>query len=161
MPIFEPWVGPLYWEEGLDGYRLLILGESHYGDPGTEYTEFTINVVRELGQEKRHAFFTKVQKFVMRIPKGVRVSDSDRAAFWNRVAFYNYIQSLLAGPRVPKQQEHWDGASKQFIEVLNKLNPHGLLRSGHELSKHLPAMPTRLEVIYTAHPSSGGFSYKL
>ena len=33
MRVFEPWIGTQYRTTGLDGLRVLVLGESHYGAP--------------------------------------------------------------------------------------------------------------------------------
>lgn len=57
MRVFDPWVGSKYWSTGYGGVRVLILGESHYGDIGTESATFTTEVVKKWGQDNRLKFF--------------------------------------------------------------------------------------------------------
>jgi len=79
MRTLNPWIGTNYFKEGLDGVRLLIIGESHYGARGDERAEFTSAVVKEWGQDKRSSFFTKNGDRINEAPFSPRLRRSDLA----------------------------------------------------------------------------------
>lgn len=160
MRTFEPWVGSKYCSEGLSGVRILILGESHYGDIGEERSSFTVEVVRTRGQEKRDAFFTKVQKLVAGLAAGDWVSDQQRSEFWEQVAFYNFVQSFCSGPRCRPTAEMWAAAVAPFLETVRELRPQILVVLGRELESHLPEIPAEVKVCGAQHPSWPGFQYE-
>lgn len=160
MRVFDPWIGKLYWAEGLFGVRVLVLGESHYGDPGDEYLKFTQEVVREWATEKRLAFFTKAAKLVLGRGAGIWLTDKERTNFWERVAFYNYVQSFLPAARYRPTQNMWDAAKKPFSQLLEELSPQVILVLGDELRLHLVELPPSISVCYVSHPSSSKFSYQ-
>lgn len=92
MRTFDPWVGIRYEAEGLNGARLLILGESHYSAE-VERRTFTREMIRDLGQKQsRFRFYATTQRLVS--GGRSRLSDAARVTFWEQVAFYNYIQSF-------------------------------------------------------------------
>ena len=160
MNTFKPWVGNKYWSDGLKGVRVLILGESHYGDEGTHNPDFTKEVVKEWGQEKRNRFFTVVQKLVLGQGAGP-VSDEQRSDFWEHVAFYNFVQSLVGtGPRERPTQEMWAAAKAPFLSTVSELKPQVLVVLGFELADNLPVLPSEVRVCTVQHPSSNGFSYE-
>lgn len=155
---FEPWVGKHYWREGLDGVRVLILGESHHDGGGKNAevdSKYTIAVVRKLAIDGRYAFFTKVQQLVLGIGPG-HISDADRSGFWGRVAFCNYVQSIVGdGPRKRPTMAMWEEARVPLTETLSELTPHFLLVLGRELGRHLPQSltPPPLQRCHVPHPS--------
>ncbi len=162
MPIertFHPWVGSLYSSEGIHGKRLLILGESHYGGLNNEYPEFTINVIQDMALDKgRLPFFSRIQRLVV----GGRgsFSTAQRHDFWQRVAFYNYIQSALSGgPRCRPTPDQWRVASTPFLQTIAELAPHYMLVLGLELFRHLPPLPCGISACPVQHPSAFGFKY--
>ncbi len=161
MRVFDPWVGAKYWSEGLGGVRVLILGESHYGDPGTESATFTTEVVRGWGQEKRHRFFTVVQKLVLGLRADDWVTDDQRAAFWERVAFYNFVQAFPGPePRYRPTHEMWSAASAAFLATVTDLKPQIIVVLGFELQGYMPEVPAGVSVCGVQHPSSRGFRYE-
>ncbi len=116
MRTFKPWLGGRYCKEGIGGIRLLILGEAHRIKPGEEHADFTKDVIGLLVREPRkmeprfRRFFTVTQRLVCG-GKG-SLSDTERADFWERVAFYNYIQSNPgAAARSRPTQEMWQGGA--------------------------------------------------
>lgn len=157
MRTFDPWVGSRYRTDGLSGVRVFILGESHYGDAGTESRSFTAEVVREWGQEKRLRFFTLTQKLVLGLGPGW-VPSEERAEFWERVAFYNFVQCFTGPePRYRPIEDMWQSAAQPFLETLSELKPHLLVVLGFELRRRLPAIPESIYVCHVQHPSSVGF----
>jgi hypothetical protein len=158
MRTFDPWIGSRYMTDGVQGVRLLILGESHYGLPGDMRSTFTVDVVRWLGQQHRFRFFTIIQRLVT----GTNgwLSNDDRSEFWERVAFYNYIQSFPGTrPRWRPTPEMWLAARDPFLQTVNELSPQVLLVLGKELSFNLPNLPAAISVCKVQHPSSRGFRY--
>lgn len=157
MRTFDPWIGSQYWDEGLRGVRVMLLGESHYGDVGGESPTFTTEVVRTWGQEKRHRFFTITQKLILGLGNGW-ISDGDRSDFWERVAFYNFVQSFPGpGPRYRPSRAAWEAASDPFLSTLQELEPHLLVVLGLAVSRHLPKIHQSIQVCIVKHPSSPGF----
>ncbi|WP_263820012.1 hypothetical protein [Salinibacter sp.] len=161
-PTFEPWVGDNY-EEGIeDGIQLLILGESHYGTSESDDASFTQRVVATHGQENRHAFFTKTAKLVLGLTGEDHLSDEQSHQFWERVAFYNYVQEYVGEtPDGTVDPEMWEGAKKPLLTVLDRLNPDALLVLGKGTGNHLPdeISDRDLNTCIVTHPSSPRFSY--
>ena len=159
-PTFRPWIGEKYEAEGIEGgIQLLILGESHYGTPDPNDSTLTRRVVSKYGQEdERMAFFTKTAKLVLGHTSEDYLSDSEQRQFWDRVAFYNYVQEYAGEtPNGTVTPEMWEDAEKPFLTVLEKLDPDALLILGKRLSKHVPEV--KVESCVVTHPSSPRFSY--
>lgn len=159
MRTFDPWVGSRYASEGIGGKRLLILGESHYGGSDCEYPAFTSEVIRDMAlQKSRLSFFSRVLRLVM----GGRgeLSDAERSEFWERVAFYNYVQSSPGDePRCRPSPEMWEAAAEPLLHTLRELTPDVMLVLGFELQSYLPPIPPEITVCGVRHPSSMGFCY--
>ena len=172
---FRPWVGPNY-AEGLDGLRVLVLGESHYVKPEWDFgDEQTIRSIQDnaIGDGK-YAFFTKAAKLILGrfddLPHEVRID------FWNRVAFYNFVQeSVGLDPRMRPTAAMWEAAQPRFLEQLEVLKPHCVVVLGKRIWQSLPVasdqrmQPYEMKMYttgqgtvvasYTNHPSWAGFSY--
>jgi hypothetical protein len=162
--VFEPWIGPCYDTDGIDGNRLLLLGESHYGDSEDERPEFTQDVVRKLVHDGRHRFFTILAKLLLGMGKEDRIDQDDREWVWDRIAFHNYVQGMAgqdADGSVPDQL--WERSEKAFYEVVRTCEPDGMVVVGKGLSRHLPDLDTSPltaedDVLEIPHVSRG-FSY--
>ena len=155
---FDPWEGKRYGSDGLFGIRLLILGEAHYGRPEELVASNTIDVVRKLGQQKRFRFFTVAMSLVL----GRRgpFSDAERAEFWERVAYCNFIQSFPgAGPRKGPTPDQWLAGREPLLFTLAELKPQLLLVLGKNLRNYLPELPEYVHPCYVGHPSGQGFRY--
>lgn len=137
---FRPWIGSDYDKKLIDDEKILILGESHYGDRGAEYESFTIDVINEWAIIKRHAFFTKIAKSVLRMPREQYLSDDLRLRFWNSVSFYNFVQEYVGeGPRCRPSCEQWESSKDAFIEVVERLQPDVCVVFGYKLWANLPS----------------------
>ncbi|HHE1196304.1 TPA: hypothetical protein ACN337_003349 [Vibrio parahaemolyticus] len=157
--VFKPWVGNNYVTNKF-GARILILGESHYGSPEDVYEDFTIDVVKMWGQENRLAFFTKIAKTILNYDSSNYLTDHEKYALWENVAFYNYVQAIVGeGARIRPTSEMWQKSETALNEVIDKLDPQILIVLGTELANNLPDIPEGVEVCYLNHPSSGGYSY--
>jgi len=160
-PTFRPWIGDKYETEGIaEGIQLFILGESHYGTPDPNDSTFTRRVVAKYGQnDERHAFFTQTVKLVLGLTGDDYLSDEQQRQFWDRVAFYNYVQEYAGEtPNGTVTPEMWADAEKPFLTVLEQLDPDALLILGKELSNHVPEVD--VETCVVTHPSSPRFSYE-
>ena len=131
---FEPWVGNNYWKGFEGGLRLLILGESHYGD-GPPDRSLTQRLTCEYAEGRwNHRFWTGI----MQVVAGRNKTAIDRMPFWQSVAFYNFIQEFVAGPRMRPASEAWRSARPAFDAVLEALRPQALLILGVRLWNTLP-----------------------
>jgi hypothetical protein len=158
MRTFTPWVGSQY-ELGIGGVKVLILGEAHYGAPGEEAADFTRAIVMKLGQTERFRFFTVTQKLVS--GEEGYVTNSQRAEFWERVAFCNFIQKFPGeSPRIRPTPEMWRDAVEPFIATLEELRPDMVLVLGKELHGMLPVASDKVSYCYIQHPSSYRFDSK-
>lgn len=114
--------------------RLLVLGESHYGGPESDYPGFTQFVVQQFGITRRDRYFTTTAKLVLGIPSGVYLTNDARRAFWHSVAFYNYIPGLVgATSRIRPTDDQWTRGADILQGVLADLQPHMILVLGKEL----------------------------
>jgi hypothetical protein len=115
------------------GPKILILGESHYGEGELE-PDSTIKVVRHHRHE--HSFFSKVA----RLFKDIDPSYSNEEYFWlHRVAFCNYLQEKAGDrPRATPPPELWEPAERAYREVLRELQPALVVAVGARLWKALP-----------------------
>ena len=156
---FYPWVGTTYRSTGLDGLRILAVGESHYeGDiPATQ--KYTTDVVRRWVFGGRHQYFTKVAKMLMGLGREHSMPSELLQKTWNSISFYNYVQQLLPGPRVKPTAAMWSEAKEIFPRIVDDLQPQLVVVMGKGLGENF-GRPPGIELCFTAHPSAGGFSYK-
>lgn len=137
---FTPWIGPRYTDGGLEGTKLLVLGESHYGEEESPQSSFTKDVVRSLVYGGRHAFFTMVAKLVVGRGAGNYIPQSEREWVWDRIAFYNYVQSLAGtGPDGTVTDSMWKEARRPYLDVVEVTGPDAILIVGKELGRHVPS----------------------
>lgn len=158
---FTPWIGPHYLEEGLGGTNLLVVGESHYGEEENLRSGFTRDVVRSKVYEGRKAFFTFIAKLIVGRGTGNHIPQWEREWVWDRIAFYNYIQSMAgtnADGKVTDQM--WKEAREPFLDVVEVTHPDAILVLGQTLSSHLPdkigySESDEVETVVIDHPSRG------
>lgn len=176
---YLPWVGEAY-AEGYYGVRILVIGDSHYGKAPGEEHNFTCDVLRmHLSGEQRISFFTNIARAITGIPN----DDLDQVEFWEKVAFYNYVQKSVEEARSRPTVDQGVSAQAAFEEIINNLQPDRIIMlgnfvwdmtpsSGREgelvcsdatekrmLTWHYPIKSGK--IIFTGkmeHPSSGGFS---
>jgi hypothetical protein len=78
----KPWRGSDL-DLGVEGQRIGIVGYSHHRGPSNpDCQNFTIDVIRRVitAEQSGDSFFATVAGYF----------DYDKAAFWNRVMFFNY-----------------------------------------------------------------------
>lgn len=129
---FQPWVGLKYGK--ISGTKLLILGESHYG-PNNAGRNYTISETLRYVNGENHRFWTNIMQAV----DGRSYWDIDRKTFWEKVAFYNYIQEIVADSSgVLPEDTMYKNAVEPFREVLNQLTPTHILVCSKRLWNQLP-----------------------
>jgi hypothetical protein len=159
MRRFLPWIGSSY-NSGLYGARVLILGESHYGTP-PEKEGFTRHIIAKYGQTKRSRFFSVTQRLVSLDKSRNCISSSARKAFWEQVAFYNYVQQFVgASARKRPTPAQWEEAKEPFIHTVRELSPDLIIVLGQDTKRHLPKDLPHAVYAFVRHPSGRGFSYK-
>jgi|GEM_PF-207315 len=143
QPKFHPWKEEGYGKVNDFGLpaNLLILGESHYGNPG-DWDRWngqpTVGVVREYCEEGGYPFFTKIMRTVLG-PDTPADTSEQRSGFFESVAFYNYVQcSVGSAPDIPPTQEMWDEAAAPFRTTLESLRPTHILACGMRLWDNMP-----------------------
>ena len=156
---FHPWVGAHYGRESRFGVSLLLLGESHYDeDQDCSDSGLTQEVVRTWGQQRRARFFTVIAK-VLRGSEGW-IDDDARSEIWEHVAFYNFVQSVVPGPRMPPTFRQWCEAQTPFKSVVQSLEPDAVLILGWRLAEHILHQPENVSFRTIAHPSSNRVRYE-
>ncbi len=139
---FKPWVGNNYWESaGSFKKRILVLGESHYGDeesPSPLPPKLTVECIEGQISGKLWRFFTIAAKVFL----GGEADPSleDKKTFWHSVAFANFVQeSVGSGPGTPPTKEMWEKGRSAFPEMLSELRPQLIAVLGFSLWRNLPA----------------------
>ena len=143
QPKFCPWKGEGYGKVNDLGLpaKLLILGESHYGNPecwDRWNGQPTVGVVREYCEEGGYPFFKKIMRTVLE-PDTPADTSEQRTRFFKSVAFYNYVQrSVGNAPDIPPTKEMWDEAAAPFHTTLESLRPTHILACGMRLWDNMP-----------------------
>src|SRR5437764_13369456 len=107
--MIQPWVGRSY-EEGIQGKRLLLLGESNYHRtdvPDADYSKIVCENVDECAIKGRVRFFTKAAKLVLMGSGLKRISRDDIVDLWHRVLFTNYVQKVFTNDRMRPSEDDW------------------------------------------------------
>lgn len=134
---FIPYWGDLYWE-GVNGQRVLLLGESHYRREGLsdslEVTRpFTQDHFREMAtpiRSGRDGPFFRALDLVLTGRQDFQLQEAAEA--WRRVAFLNLSQAF-AGSQAshrPRNQALRDGGDVLWEEILPVLKPNVVLVLG-------------------------------
>ncbi len=130
---FRPWIGENYWDGGCFGKRILILGESHYGnDNGSSMTQDII--YDQAYSNYTMSAYTNFERAL----EGDYTDEDDRKRIWNSVAFYNYVQECLSESRRSPTQVQFSDSEEAFFEILDELKPDVVLVWGTRLWENLP-----------------------
>jgi len=140
-PHFFPWIGSAYETGVTGGLKLLILGESHYGNPHDKERYLTQSVVEnQLSGAARQGFLTRVQRLVSEATDRDSVVPTE-TPFWHRVAFYNYVQELVGETaRIRPSVGAWERSASAFVRQLEILQPHAVLVCGRALWDQLKSV---------------------
>lgn len=129
---FKPWIGKDYVNGGIFGKKILVVGESHYcGDcpecgnltEANDCSDFTTeHCIKPLLEGYKAGWTGTFHKFERSLV-GHEVDLQESRRIWNSVAFYNYIQKALSGPRVSPASADFRNAETAFFETLDILKP--------------------------------------
>jgi hypothetical protein len=177
-PVFSPWVGPNYSEQPV---KVLLLDESHdFFNNARERVEFTQSVIGDVRQYPAIKWGkTRMFSRIYFACTGKKVEDAgleEWAAFWDGIAFYNYLQTTkLKDPRTGVLPELWIKSKQPFFDVLKELKPDLVFAFGHDLfgkiwdmreKKHIdahhldllvPGLEKPVRIVKFRHPSSPRF----
>ena len=136
---FKPWKGRRYGHGNSLGLpkRLLILGESHYGDnPRSTITQDVVPQVFGEDVPYRYRFFTSLFMALC----GVEREPTREALeeFCHAIAFYNFIQEMMDEREIRPGEEQWEGGAAPFFECLDTLKPSHIVACGFTLWDNLP-----------------------
>lgn len=115
----EPYVGPAY-RDGI--VRLLLVGESHYGEPQSDEDPRggTRTVVRKWQSREWAVRYLTIGA---RVITGLRAWEIDRHAAFANVAFHNFVQVSIPTVRHRPTQEQARASWEAFREVLDRCDP--------------------------------------
>lgn len=164
---FKPWVGKNYQNGNEFGKKILVIGESHYCEDCEDVNEsdcsdFTQKLIQTLVDGKTASWTGTFRKFERSLV-GHETTPEESARIWNSLAFYNYLQTAVPGPRKSGTPEDYDKSEDAFYEVLNTLQPDAIIVWG--VTRMWDNMPSRGwkkgdEIEVDGHPLKQG-SYTL
>lgn len=136
---FLPWVGKNY-EKGINGKKILVLGESHYGSE--ERTDITNDVVSRFlkyhkGEGEFEFWMNTNTKFAKTFNNG-EMSKEEIVEFWESIVFYNYVQTLMSEPRQSPTSEQFENSKEAFYEVIEQYQPDLIVVWGLRLWGAMP-----------------------
>ncbi len=143
---FLPWVGSNY-AKGINGNKIMILGESHYCESIDDATEnMTHTIIEDLYDEaSEHEPYKNTYTKFERAIVGHNLSFAEKKNLWNSVMFYNFVQKPMSGPRVRPSSSDFSESSDFFMEVLDKYQPDFVLVWGNDLYNNLPRKGYQLD----------------
>lgn len=180
-----PWIGKFY-KKGINGKKLLALGESHHCDKASDFTpDITIEVIRDLFDPNsfHEPYKNTFAKFINSLA-GEKQNIQGKEKWWDKIAFYNYIQKPIPKARQAPTSEDFKKSEEAFFDLLEQLRPTHIIAWGKRLFNNLPncGKPlsplknhkgkdvrrweyrlkdgTPINLIEISHPSSGYATYK-
>lgn len=148
-PFFEPWIGSDYallqerlrvapLDPGVWAYPYHVMAESHYCEPHEIRPGLTRSTVEKCGFSsnagKCSAFFTRVLKIV----RADEHPELTRKQHWQKLAFSNFLQEVMTGPRIVPTREQFEDARQAFRGQLRLTTPDVLLVLGQRTWSELP-----------------------
>ena len=137
---FLPWVGKNY-KKGIDGKRVLVLGESHYcGKPEDDTPYVTRNIIADLlDAASEHEPYKNTYTKFERALAGKVLDGQEKSELWNSIIFYNFVQSPISGPRTAPTEDEFKMSYQAFFEILERYRPDYVIAWGKRLYEHLPS----------------------
>jgi hypothetical protein len=138
--VFQPWVGENY-DKGINGKKVLILGESQYFDKReVDYPNFTIDLV-----ERYIAYASKGGKSKKWMPTWTKYAKlwresselKSKSDFWRSVVYYNYCQKFVSKNRKSPCPDNWGSGKIPLLEVLEEFKPDLVFGWGMRLRKNI------------------------
>ena len=126
---FEPWKGENYLTSGFKGKKILVIGESFYCSEEEAVATLTDKVVtdylaiRNAEYRENNGRWTNTYLKFERSLVGKETTPEESREIWNSIAFYNYLQVPMSGPRESGAPIDYKNAEQAFFEVINELQP--------------------------------------
>lgn len=117
----KPWIGPNY-----KGMRILVLGESWYGDWGGAQNSDAGYVQAYLDGKLADRMYTKMANAI----------GLDRKAYWDSIAFTNFV--IWAGAKRTDRPtpQMYRNSMPRLRRLLEQLKPRGVWVLGKEQAEH-------------------------
>lgn len=157
---FMPWVGSEYNSGGVYGKKVLVLGESHYGD-APDATDDTIGTIKEFVYDYWGAPYQQTFLCFERALAGREINQEEREQIWNSVIFYNYFQKSTTGPRTAPNMKAQKESEEAFRELLEQYQPDFIIVWGARLYQLLPAWDGTESKIKVGEDSTPVWHYKI
>lgn len=134
---FEPYTGPDYGKGLANGHKLLIIGESHYNEPGCEECgeQATREIVASYLAGASIRFFDEVASVASGHCRAL-----DRNEFWRRVAFANFVQRPMATASHRPTDDDWAHSIAPFWQTVEELKPDLVFMFTSAWSNWLPSL---------------------
>lgn len=159
--VMKPWVGRQFRAQN---HRVLILGESWYGNFGASEEIWYIDTwIKRQAPGKSDRFFSRIFNSC-NLKSAAQATQSERAAFWDSVAFTNLVsESVGDAPRVRPGEAHWKKGVRRLERLLLRLQCDRALILGLETSFY--AKPVfdgwGIKSVSCPHPSGYGITKKM
>jgi hypothetical protein len=120
------WTGSQYQNPENPFRRVLVIGHSTFGTPPDDPLNIKAWIANAITAEDRtfDRFFKVVKGLVAR-----QVSRQERALFFNRIAFNNFVSKILERNRNPTSEEYKE-AKTELPGVIAEANPRAIFAFG-------------------------------
>src|SRR6266496_4335107 len=110
------WCGPQYpCEAGLFRKRILILGESTHAPPEVDTSRYNVLMAEDHINGYRDRFRTKLIRAFLNLDTE---TPEQIAAFWNSVAYLNFVIPALAKSRIPPTEQMWEHEHQPIPHII-------------------------------------------
>lgn len=127
----QPWIGTSY---GQSIPRILVLGDSHHGDEGSAYADFTIDIINSylVGTQPSFAFFTRIMATIANSDHWL----VDKRKFYNSIIFMNLAEGVpvISSGLRPSEASFIEGKSK-ISSVLQDHRPDIVFCCGRDVER--------------------------
>lgn len=135
------WIGPAYSKQ-----RILVLGESWYGDPPDGLVTDEAYIHAYLEGRVVDAMYSRI----------ANACEVDRTEFWNSIVFTNFVQRVGATRNHRPTAEQYKSACERLARILEEQEPLGVWILGVQQGKYSAPVVERTGIAYevSAHPTS-------
>lgn len=134
---FLPYVGPDFESGLIAGRKLLLIGESHYNEPGCE--RCGPGATGEVVQAHLAGVAIPFLDYMLKASCG-HDHTFTREAFWKRVAFANFIQKPMESLSHRPTPEEWQAGVTPFWQTVAELRPDLVFMFTSAWSHWLPSL---------------------
>lgn len=144
----QPWIGSNYQKT-----RILVLGESWYGDWGCEHNSDQGYIAAYLSNKIIDRMYTKM----------ANACGSDRHTYWNNIAFTNFVTWTGSSREDRPTISMYKLASERLTMLLQELEPKGVWILGKEQSEYSEPIVRKAGIICEVayHPTGFGISNRV